>query len=83
MFENKVVLYQEGLLGNILSLFTFGLISGSKVDPIAFSELLNYHANQGWEVVTMDRESRRVFLIFKREAFLVILKRQKGVSNVQ
>jgi len=78
MFENKVVLYQEGLLENVISLFTFGFIAGSKVDPVKFSELLNYHANEGWEVVTMDRESRRSFLIFKREAFIVILKRKKG-----
>ncbi len=56
MFEDKVVLYQEGLLGNVISLFTFGFIAGSKVDPVKFSELLNYHANEGWEVVTMDRD---------------------------
>ena len=78
MFENKVVIYQEGLFGNVLSLLTLGLIAGSKVDPIKFSELLNYHAQEGWEVVTMDRESRRSLLIFKREAFIVILKRKKA-----
>lgn len=78
MLENKVVLYQEGLLGNVISLFTFGMVSGSKVDPVKFSELLNYHANEGWEVVAMDRESRRSFIIFKRETFVVILQRKKA-----
>jgi len=81
MFENKVVIYQEGILGNILSLFTLGLIAGSRVDPVRFADLLNYHANEGWEAVTMDRESRRWLLLFKREAFIVILKRKKGTSG--
>ena len=78
MFENKVVIYQEGLLGNILAFFTLGLVSGSKVDPIRFSDFLNHHAENGWEVVTMDRESRRNLILFKREAFVVILRRRKA-----
>jgi hypothetical protein len=81
MFENKIVIYQEGILGNILSFFTLGLIAGSRVNPVKFTDLLNYHSNDGWEVVAMEKESRRSFLIFKREAFIVILKRKKGASN--
>lgn len=79
MLEYKVVIYQEGLFGNILSFMTLGLVTGSRINPVAFSDLLNAHGNEGWEVATMDRESRRAFLIFKREAFIVILKRKKGI----
>jgi hypothetical protein len=63
------------------SFFTLGLIAGSRVNPVKFTDLLNYHSNDGWEVVAMEKESRRSFLIFKREAFIVILKRKKGASN--
>ncbi|MBN2676186.1 MAG: DUF4177 domain-containing protein [Alphaproteobacteria bacterium] len=70
MMEYKVVLYTEGLLGSIL-------LGQSKVDQKKFSKFLNIHAEEGWEVVTMEREIRRTLLIFAREAFMVILKRKK------
>jgi hypothetical protein len=66
--EYKVVLYREGLLGNIF-------LAGSRVDPEKFSWFLNKNAVDGWRVVTMDRESRRELLFFKREAFVVIMER--------
>lgn len=66
--EYKVVLYREGLLGNIF-------LAGSRVNPMRFSSFLNENAREGWRVVTMDRESRRELLFFKREAFVVILER--------
>ncbi|MFT6331769.1 MAG: hypothetical protein ACJAW3_000087 [Lentimonas sp.] len=78
MVEHKVIIYQESLLGNILSFFTGGLVAGAKTNPIEFTKLLNSHAKEGWEVVAMDRESRRALLIFKREAFVIILKRNKS-----
>lgn len=68
MREYKVVLYREGLLGNIF-------LAGSRVNPMRFSSFLNENAAEGWRVVTMDRESRRELLFFKREAFVVILER--------
>lgn len=64
----KVVLYREGLLGNIF-------LAGSRVNPMKFTNFLNENAREGWRVVTMDRESRRELLFFKREAFVVILER--------
>lgn len=67
--EYKVVVYREGLLGSLF-------LSGSKVDPIRFSDFLNINAQEGWEVVTMERESRRMLLFWNREAFMVILKRK-------
>jgi hypothetical protein len=66
--EYKVVLYREGLLGNIF-------LAGSRVNPQRFSNFLNENSRDGWRVVTMDRESRRELLFFKREAFVVIMER--------
>ena len=70
MYEYKAVLYQEGMLGSLL-------LGQSKIDPVRFSEFLNRNASQGWEVVTMDKDIRRLFLFWKREAYVVILKREK------
>lgn len=67
-FEYKVAIYRENLLGSLF-------LAGSKVDPVRFSEFLNTNGQQGWEVVTMEREARRMLLFFNREAFLVIMKR--------
>jgi len=69
-FEYKVAIYRENMLGSLF-------LAGSKVDPVRFSEFLNKNGEQGWEVVTMERESRRMLLFFNREAFLVIMKRAK------
>ncbi len=71
MKEYKVVLYREALLGSLV----FGQ---SRVDPMKFSEFLNMNAREGWRVVTMERENRRELLFFKREAFLVIMEREKA-----
>ncbi len=51
-------------------------LAGSKVDPVRFSEFLNKNAQQGWRVVTMEGEVRRMLLFFKREAFMVIMERE-------
>ncbi len=69
-YEYKVVVYTEGLLGSLF----FG---DSKVDPGKFTSFLNKNGEQGWEVITMEREIRRMLLFFSREAFLVVLKRKK------
>ena len=69
MYEYKAVLYQESMLGSLL----FGQ---SKIDPVRFSAFLNRHAKEGWEVVTMEKDIRRMLLIWKREAYVVILKKE-------
>jgi Domain of unknown function (DUF4177) len=69
MKEYKVVIYREGMLGNIF-------LAGSNINPVKFSAFLNENAQQGWSVVTMDRESRRMLLFFKQEAFIVIMQRE-------
>ncbi len=70
-YEYKVTLYREPLLGSIF-------LGGSRVDPKRYTEFLNKNAEEGWKVVTMDRESRRELLFFKREAFITILEREIG-----
>jgi len=73
MIEYKAVIYQEGMLGSLL-------LGQSKVNPVKFSEFLNVNAEEGWEVVTMEKDIRRMLLLFKREGYVVILKREKGMS---
>jgi hypothetical protein len=67
-YEYKVAIYREPLLGSIL-------LGGSRVDPVRYGEFLNKHAKEGWEVVTMERETSRELLFFKREAFVTVMKR--------
>jgi hypothetical protein len=69
--EYKVVLYREGMLGSLF-------LGSSKVDPERFSNFLNRNAEQGWRVVTMEREDRRMLLFFSRESFLVVMERDKA-----
>lgn len=70
MKEYKVVIYREGILGSLF----FG---ESKVDPDNFTEFLNEHASQGWRVITIEREIRRMLLVSSREAYLVVLERDR------
>jgi len=70
MFEYKAIIYQEGMLGSLL-------LGESKINPLRFSEFLNANATDGWEVVTMEKDVRRMLLFFKREGYVVILKRNK------
>ena len=68
--QYKVVIYQEGMLGSLL-------LGQSKVNPIRFSEFLNANAADGWEVVTMEKDIRRMLLLWKREGYIVILKKER------
>ena len=68
-YEYKVAIYREPLLGSIF-------LQGSKVNPVKYSEFLNKNAAEGWRVKTMERESRRELLFFRREAFITIMERE-------
>lgn len=70
MKEYKAVIYQEGMLGSLL-------LGESKINPVRFSEFLNANARDGWEVVTMEKDVRRMLLFFKREGYVVIMQREK------
>lgn len=67
MKQYKVIIYQEGMLGSLF-------LGGSKVNPVKFTDFLNKNAAQGWRVVTMEKDIRRMLLFWKREAYLVILE---------
>jgi len=65
----KVVIYQEGMLGSLF-------LGQSKINPLKFSDFLNENASEGWEVVTMEKDIRRMLLFWKREAYIVIMKKE-------
>ena len=66
--EYKVVIYNEGILSSLF----FG---AAKVNPVNFSEFLNENAREGWQVVTMEKDIRRMLLLFKRESYVVVLEK--------
>ena len=70
MKEYKSVIYQEGMLGSLV-------LGQSKVDPVKLTQFLNTNAAEGWRVVTMDKDIRRMLLLWKREALVFILERDK------
>lgn len=67
-FEYKVAIYREGMLGSLF-------LGQSKVDPLKFTEFLNENGAEGWEVISMEKEIRRMLIFFSREAFICIMKR--------
>ncbi len=70
MQEYKAVVYQEGMLGSLI-------LGQSKINPLRFTEFLNANAAEGWDVVTMEKDQRRMLLFWKREAYVVIMRRQR------
>lgn len=70
MKEYKVVIYQESPLSSLF----FG---AAKVNPVNFSAFLNKQTPEGWRVVTMEKDLRRMLLFFKHEAYVVILERDR------
>ena len=68
-YEYKVAIYREPLLGSIF-------LKNSKINPVRYTEFLNKNAAEGWRVRTMERETRRELIFFKREAFVTILERE-------
>lgn len=69
MKQYKVVIYQEGMLGSLL-------LGASKVDPVRFTDFLNKNAAQGWRVVTMEKDIRRMLLLWRREGYIVVMERE-------
>lgn len=68
MKEYYAHVYQESAMGTLF----FGQ---SKVNTRRLTKELNALARDGWKVISMERERRRMMLIFSREAFLIILER--------
>jgi hypothetical protein len=54
------------------------LLGAAKTDPVKFSAFLNKNAAEGWRVVTMEKDIRRLLLFWKREAYVVILEKDSA-----
>jgi hypothetical protein len=74
MKEYKAHIFREGLLSSLF----FGQ---SKINADQLTNELNLLAREGWRVVSMERERRRMLLFFSREAFLIILERDARPSQ--
>ena len=70
MIEYNVIIYKEGIIGSLL----FG---SSKVNPEKFTDFLNQYGIDGWRVVTMEKDIYRTLLFFVREAYVVVMAREK------
>lgn len=70
MKQYKIGIYQEPVAASIL------LPGGAKVDPERFAGFLNQNAQDGWRVITIERESRRTLAFFKIEAMVVVFERE-------
>lgn len=71
MKEYKVVIYQEGALSSLVF-----VTANSNADK--FSAFLNNIAQEGWRVITMQKDIRRLFLFWQREAYLIVMERDRG-----
>ncbi|MEL6768919.1 MAG: DUF4177 domain-containing protein [Pseudomonadota bacterium] len=70
-FVYRVALYREGLLSSLL-------LGAAKVNPERFTDFLNDYAANGWRVVSMEKDVRRMLLFFTREAYVIVLERPAG-----
>lgn len=70
MKEYKVLLYREGALSSLF-------LGAAKVNPKRFTVFLNENAAEGWRVVTMEKDVSRLLLFFKREAYVVVMEKDK------
>jgi hypothetical protein len=67
MKKYKVIIYQESMLSSLF-------LGAAKVDPVRFTDFLNKHAAEGWRVITMEKDVRRMLLFWQREAYLVVME---------
>jgi hypothetical protein len=73
MKNYKVVVYRESLASAFLG-------AGS-VKPQKFTDFLNINSQDGWRVVTMEKDIQRVLLFFRREAYVVVMEKDANESN--
>lgn len=68
--EYKTIVYRE-------SFFSSALLGSANINPQKFSIFLNQNALEGWRVVCIERDIQRAFLLFRRDAYVVIMERPK------
>jgi len=66
MNEALVVHYNESALSTLF-------LGSAKVDIKRLTSFLNIYLNDGFSIKAVQREQRRMFLFFKREAFIIFL----------
>jgi hypothetical protein len=71
MRKYKVVIYQESLVSSLL-------LGSASIDPVKFSAFLNKNAAEGWRVITMEKDIRRLLLFWTREAYVVIMEKEQA-----
>ncbi len=72
--EYKVVTYKEGIIKAIL----FG---EARIRPKKLTKFLNVFAQDGWESITMDKATQRVFFLFARETYTIVFHKNKPVGQ--
>lgn len=74
MKEYKVVTYKEGIIKAIL-------LGEARIRPKKLTKFLNEFAQDGWESVTMDKATQRVFFLFSRETYTIIFHKDKPIGQ--
>ena len=69
MNEAILVNYNESALSTLF-------LGAAKVDTSRLTEFLNTYLKDGFSIKAVEREKRRMFLFFKREAFIIFLERK-------
>tara|TARA_B100000809_G_scaffold44698_1_gene39048 strand:+ start:243 stop:458 length:216 start_codon:yes stop_codon:yes gene_type:complete len=68
MNKALVVHYNESALSTLF-------LGSAKVDTKRLTSFLNTYLNDGFSIKAVQREQRRMFLFFKREAFIIFLEK--------
>ena len=68
--EYKAVIYKESTLGSLI-------LGESSINPMRLTDFLNENAADGWRVITMEKDIQRMFLFFNREAYTIIMERER------
>ena len=69
----KTVVYRES--------FGSAFLGAGNVRPQKFTDFLNKNAAEGWRVMTMEKDVQRVLLLFRREAYVVILEKDADANS--
>lgn len=74
MKEYKVVTYKEGIIKAIL-------VGEARIRPKRLTRFLNTFAQDGWESISMDKATQRVFFLFARETYTIVFHKEKIIGE--
>ena len=69
MNEALVINYNESALSTLF-------LGSSKVNTERLTSYLNTYLKEGFSIKAVQREERRMFLFFKRDAFIIFLEKK-------